>query len=112
MIEIKNKPTYSELRKAPHKYHNEKIFGVDMSRYVASWLIAGGDSDDTDGFILWMMNIPFTNENGETVYISQDDAEDAAWIMSCGKMELEFSAACFLEGWDPEAYYKDELIGP
>ena len=48
-----------------------------------------------------MMNIPFKNENGEIVYISQDDAEDAYEMMSCGKLELEMNIRKFLsEYWD------------
>ena len=95
-----NKPVFS-IRKTPHKWKNEMVMGISLSRYGASWLHAGGDWTDRDGFVLWMMNIPFENENGEIVYISQDDAEDAYEMMSCGKLELEINIRKFLsEYWD------------
>ena len=89
-----NKISYG-LRTTSHSYDNKKVMGIRMSRFGASWLNAGGRYDDRDGFLIWMMNIPFENENGETVYISQDDAEDAYELMSCGKMELEGTVYAF-----------------
>lgn len=84
-----------ELRKTPMNVSNKKIFGIHMSRFGASWLNAGGRFNDRDGFILWMMNIPFKNDDGTIEYISQDDAEDAYWMMTCGKMELEHDVCRF-----------------
>lgn len=83
------------IRYALHRY-GEKVMGIHLSRFVASWLRCGGKYDDGDGFITWMMNIPFKNEDGSFSYISQDDAEDAYWMMSCGKLELESSARAFI----------------
>ena len=83
------------LRKTPMDVSNKKIFGIHMSRFCASWLNAGGLFEDRDGFILWMMNIPFENDDCTISYISQDDAEDAYWMMTCGKMELEYTVGKF-----------------
>ncbi len=82
------------IRTAPHRV-GEMTHGIHLSRFGASWLNAGGRRDDQDGFLVWMMNIPFKNEDGSVTYINQDDAEDAYWMMSCGKMELEHSVAQF-----------------
>lgn len=90
-----NKIELGTIRKTPCNYSNKKVMGIRMSRFVSSWLNAGGRCNDRDGFLIWMMNIPFKNENGEIVYISQDDAEDAYWLMSCGKMELEGTVHAF-----------------
>ena len=90
-----NKIELGTIRKTPCDYSNKKVMGIRMSRFGSSWLNAGGRYSDRDGFLIWMMNIPFVNENGETIYISQDDAEDAYWLMNCGKMELENNARAF-----------------
>ena len=92
-------------RKTPQNYSNKKIFGIHMSRFGASWLNAGGSICDSNGFIIWMMNIPFKNEKNETVYISQDDAEDAYWMMSCGKFELQCSVRDFQRKYGLEKDY-------
>ncbi len=97
-----NKPVFS-IRTTPHKWKNEQVMGISLSRYGASWLHSGGKWYDRDGFILWMMNIPFENETGEIVYISQDDAEDAYEMMSCGKLELEMNVGGFFSKyWDKD----------
>lgn len=90
------------IRHAPHRL-GDKTMGIHLSRFGASWLQVGGNQDDCDGFLTWMMNIPFKNEDGSISYINQDDAEDAFWMMNCGKMELESSARAFIT-----AHEKDE----
>lgn len=105
---IINLPVCNEVRKTPHKY-GEKTFdgrGIHLSRFGASWRKAGGKMNDRDGFITWMMNIPFIEDDGSTVYISQDDAEDAYWMMRCGKVELEYRAGAFIRehGVDERGY--------
>lgn len=84
-----------ELRTAPHRY-GETVMGIHLSRFGASWLISGGNINDRDGFLIWMMNIPIRQPDGTMKYISQDDAEDAYWMMSCGKAELQYSARDFI----------------
>ena len=83
-----NLPEVGTIRYTPHNYGGT-CFGIDLSRFGASWLNAGGKYYDQDGFLVWMMNCPFKDKDGNIVYPSQDDAEDAYWMMSCGKMELE-----------------------
>lgn len=79
------------------------IKGVKMHRFGCSWLNAGGDVDDHDGFIIWMINIPFLNKDtGEIEYISHDDAQDAYDMMNNGKSELEYIAKRFISNWDPK----------
>ncbi len=89
---------------SPSNHKNRLVKGIEIVRYGASWLNAGGDIDDHDGFILWMINIPFENENGEVEYISQDDAQDAYDLMNTGKFELEYTVREFLKHWDGENY--------
>ena len=84
------------IRETHSTWENEEVMGIRMSRFCASWLVSGGSYRDQDGFLVWMMNIPFKDKNGLTVYISQDDAEDAYRMMSCGKCELEVTARKFL----------------
>lgn len=100
MFEIKNKISYKELRKKSWNWGNTLIAGIPLSRFCASWLHSGGKWNDGSGFKLWMMNIPIQNEDGTITYISQDDAEDAYELMSCGKMELEGSAARFIGSYE------------
>lgn len=76
---------------------NRKLFGVHMSRYCASWINAGGDPNDDEGFIKWITSINFKTEDGKIVHISEDDAWDAYNMMTCGRMELEHSVKEFLE---------------
>ena len=78
-------------------WSNRKLFGVHMSRYCASWINSGGDPNDIDSFIEWIMSIEFKIENGTIEHISEDDAYDAYNMMTCGRMELEHSVKEFLE---------------
>ena len=100
-----NLPEIGGIRTAPHRY-GETVLGIHLSRFGASWINAGGRSNDMDGFITWMMNIPFTNDDGSVVYISQDDAEDAFWMMNTGKLELESNVRKFIKehGTDKRGY--------
>ena len=77
-------------------WSNRKIMGIPISRFGASWLHVGGDFSDQDGFVEWMTTIPF-DVDGEIRYISEEDANDAYEMMSCGKMELEQYAEKFLK---------------
>ena len=100
-----NIPEIGTIRTAKHKY-GETTKGIHLSRFGASWLRVGGKSTDRKGFIVWMMNIPFIEDDGTITYINQDDAEDAYWMMSCGKSELQYYAADFIKtyGTDKRGY--------
>lgn len=104
MFEIKNKIEIGEPRTKPADYSNQVVYDhIRKNRFCASWLHSGGRYDDRDGFILWMMNVPYRNpDDGKIIYASQDDAEDAYELMSCGKMELEGSAARFIGQYEKD----------
>ena len=95
-MKIVNVPTNDILEDKALSWDNEFIKGIRMSRYLASWVIAGGDWHDEKGFIEWMMNIPFEKKDGEISYISEDNASDAYRIMTCGKAELQCWAREYL----------------
>ena len=95
-----NKPVIGGVRKFSWDWSNKLVMGIPLCRYGASWLHCGGKWNDHKGFMLWMMNIPFKNEAGEIVYISQDDSADAYEMMSCGKFELQETVKKFLSQWD------------
>lgn len=101
-----NLPEVGTIRYSKHRVGERTKGDIHLSRFGASWIKAGGRSDDMDGFLVWMMNIPFEEENGSISYINQDDAEDAYWMMNCGKMELEHSAREFIvkRGIDERGY--------
>ena len=96
-----NKPEFG-VRKTNRNCSSRDIHGIAIWRYGASWLNAGGNLHDSDGFLTWMMNIPFKNSKGEIEYISQDDAEDAYTMMHMGKFELECAVRDFLKDWKPK----------
>lgn len=88
-MKIVNVQTRKILTSKALSWDNEFIKGIRMSRYFASWIHCGGDINDRDGFIEWMMNIPFDDGHGGFTYISEDEAVDTYAIMKCGKSELE-----------------------
>lgn len=95
-MKIVNVPTNGIFEGEELGWDNEFVMGIRMSRYMASWLICGGDFNDEEGFIEWMMNIPFENKDGSMSYISEADASDTYNIMTCGKCELETWAREYL----------------
>ena len=95
-MKIINVPTNDILTGEALDWNNEFIKGIRMSRYWASWLHCGGDFNDEEGFVEWMMNIPFENKDGSISYISEDNAVDTYQIMACGKCELEHYAREYL----------------
>ena len=95
-MKIVNVPTNDILTGEALGWDNEFIMGIRMSRYWASWLNCGGDYNDEEGFVEWMMNIPFKNKDGSISYISEDNAVDTYHIMACGKSELEHYAREYL----------------
>lgn len=101
-----NLPEVGTIRYSKHRVGERTKGDIYLSRFGASWINAGGRSDDRDGFLVWMMNIPFKEEDGSISYINQDDAEDAYWMMNCGKMELEYNAVDFIakHGTDERGY--------
>lgn len=101
-----NKPKFC-ARRGYRDYSNRFIHEIEIWRYGASWLNAGGNLHDRDGFLTWMTNIPYKNSKGEIEYISLDDAEDAYNMMSMGKFELECKARDFLKDWAPKPFRGD-----
>ena len=71
-------------------FENKLINGIHKSRYIASWLKAGGTlyyGNDFDDFFTWLLSEGMTeNEAHEIVFLAMN-----------GKMELENSAKQFME---------------
>lgn len=65
---------------------NAKVNGIHMSRYIASWMNAGGEFIGTwedSSFSRWLRTVGVTNE---------EDLHDIFEMATCGKFELERSA--------------------
>lgn len=63
--------------------------GLNYSRYIASWCNAGGSLrtfDEYNSFIKWL----------ETLDLTEEEIVNIAKIATCGKIELEDSAAEFI----------------
>lgn len=74
-----------------YDWTNRKVFGIHLSRFGGSWLNAGGDWRDEEGFKEWMRSVPFEAKDGTIQHISDDDVHDAYEMMRGGKFELENS---------------------
>lgn len=61
-----------------------KVQGIHYSRYIASWLNSGGSIHDarTDVFREWL----------ESNELNQDEISRVMEMMTCGKLELEYTA--------------------
>jgi hypothetical protein len=66
-------------------FTNEKINGIHISRYIASWINCGGNVH-SEKFMMWLMHLGIT----------ADDAARIANYARCGKMELESDAREFM----------------
>ena len=64
---------------------NKKHNGIHYSRYIASWINAGGKYFDEE-FLEWLKSEGF----------EEDDARDVREMATCGKLELETSAKKFI----------------
>lgn len=80
-------------------YENKLINGIYASRYIASWIRAGGELyyvEDVDNFYEWLLSLGLTN----------DEATHIGWLATNGKMELENDAEKFIENI---SYVKTEI---
>ena len=64
---------------------NKKHNGIHYSRYIASWINAGGKYFNEE-FLEWLKSEGF----------EEDDARDVREMAMCGKLELETSAKKFI----------------
>lgn len=70
-------------------FTNKLINGVHESRYIASWLNAGGSLyyvEDVDDFCTWLLSMGLTKE----------EAAHIRHLATNGKLELEKSAEKFI----------------
>lgn len=75
-------------KKAKHdRWANTAVNGIHRSRYIASWINAGGNKNFI-GFRDWL----------ESLGIDEDEAYEIYNMATCGKMELETSAKKFIKG--------------
>lgn len=75
---------------------NNKVRGVHMSRYIASWMNVGGEFIGTwedSSFSRWLRTVGVTNE---------EDIHDIFEMATCGKFELEQSARRYMEANNKE----------
>ena len=71
-------------------FENKLINDIYATRYVASWLRAGGELyyvEDVDNFYSWLLSMG----------VSEDEAGHIARLATNGKLELESSAKAFLD---------------
>ena len=71
-------------------FKNKLINDVHASRYIASWLKAGGSlyyGEDIDNFRDWLLSLKLT----------EDEAQDIVYLATNGKLELEASAKKFIK---------------
>lgn len=69
------------------QFENVIVKGVHASRYIASWVKAGGGTKYFDGLREWL----------ESLGVSEDEAAHIYNFARCGKLELETSAKAFLK---------------
>lgn len=70
---------------------NMKVNGIHMSRYIASWMNAGGEFIGTwedSSFSRWLRTVGVDDEQ---------DVHDIFEMATCGKFELEQSARRYME---------------
>ena len=75
----------------PDSYENRKIKRIHKSRYVASWINAGGTMEYVDEFREWLSTLEIDGE-----HLTPDEIDEIDWYARNGKMELEHSAEDFL----------------
>ena len=90
-------------------FENEIYYGVYATRFIASWLNAGGKLKqgylDKDGeihyaFKDWLKSISFMHPaNGTVTELNDAQVEHIFNLATNGKLELEDSAEDFLAGW-------------
>lgn len=70
-------------------FENKLINDIHKSRYIVSWLKAGGSlyyGEDIDNFRDWLLSMNLT----------EDEAQDIVYLATNGKLELESSAKKFI----------------
>ena len=72
-----------------------KAYDCHYSRFIASWYNAGGDSFSCM-FKRWLKD--------NFILLTDNEIDDMADMMKCGKLEMEMNAKVFLETYvcDPE----------
>ena len=71
-------------------FENKLINGIHKTRYIASWLKAGGSlyfGEDVDNFREWLLSTGLT----------EDEAQDIVYLATNGKLELESTAKKFVQ---------------
>ena len=79
-----------------YAYVNEKIKGVHISRYIASWLNCGGliYNGNDELFKEWLHSLK--DEKGAPA-LSDDEVNKIVFFATNGRMELESSAKYFIK---------------
>lgn len=70
-------------------FENKVFNGEYASRYIASWIVVGGQlryGKDVDNFKEWLLSIG----------LNQDEADYITELARCGKLELQENAKRFL----------------
>ena len=71
-------------------FENKKIKDVHATRYIVSWLKAGGKlyyGEDIDNFHDWLLSMG----------LEKDKADHIMYMAMCGKLELEVNAKKFIK---------------
>lgn len=69
------------------QFENVVIKGVHASRYIASWLRAGGGSKFFESFDEWLKSLGLTEDERATI----------RYLAATGRLELEMSAKAYLK---------------
>ena len=75
-------------------FENKLINGIHASRYIASWIKAGGAlyyGEDVNDFYKWLLSMGLTEE----------DAQHVKRLAENGKLELEINAEKFIKALPP-----------
>lgn len=75
-------------------FENKLINGIHASRYIASWVIAGGSlyyGEDINDFYKWLLSMDLT----------EDEAKHIKRLAENGKLELEIRAEKFIKELPP-----------
>ena len=70
-------------------FKNKLINDIHTTRYIVSWLKAGGSlhyGEDIDNFRDWLLSMNIT----------EDEVQDIVFLATNGKLELESSAKKFI----------------
>lgn len=76
------------------RFENRIIKGIHISRYIASWINAGGESSDRD-FEDWLRTVR-TGYFCDGEPLTEDEIDEIMFLKNNGKMELESSVRKFL----------------